>query len=109
MFFIKKENNEFTEHELIANPKIIKKIKKMDEDELLIFIDGAIIKNEIIKIKEILNNESESRVNLIYNHLKSSTILTKRNEQFLFLSNFNSTIYNDNNNYFKEINKNTDW
>jgi hypothetical protein len=109
MFFIKKENNEFTEYELIANPKIIKKIKKMDEDELLIFIDSSILKNEIIKIKEILNNESQSRVDLIYNHLKSSTILTKRNEQFLFLSKFNSTTYNDNNNYFKEINKNTDW
>lgn len=109
MFFIKKENNEFTEYELIANPKIIKKIKKMDEDELLMFVESSIMKNEIIKIKEILKNESEARVKLIYNHLKSATILTKRNEQFLFSSKFNSTNYNENNIYFKEINKNTDW
>lgn len=109
MFFIEKKNNDFSEFELIANPKIIKKIKKMDDDELLRFIENSILKNEVVKIKEILNNISSTRKNMIQNFLKTSTILTKRNNLFLFSDNISFELYSRSNSYAKEINKNTDW
>lgn len=109
MFFIKKEDNKFTEFELLNNPKLIKKVKKMNNDELLEFIETSLAENELIKIKEIINNINKDKIRLIHDYLKSISVLTKKTEFYIFSSKLNSEVYNNSNMCSREINRNTDW
>lgn len=110
MFFTNNNNKKnFTEDELLNNPKIIKKVKKLSNSELISIIEESINKKEWIKINAILQNISEESRKIVSKEVKENSIMDYKIHKLLFKKKQAQLESQYADIIFREIDKNTDW
>lgn len=111
MFFFGEKNKKelFKEKDLFKNTKLINKIKKLSNLEIIEFIEESIEKKEWIKINFIMQKLNNEQKKIISEEIKKNQVLNSKIYMLLFQkekineNTLNSELIN------KEINKNTDW